>query len=212
MRLISVYTSNKPLSTNSIIQWKVIDEWGRSICQMYRTSNGKGHVAICTREPTWMGVTMSIFVPSVLGCFSNTGYILDIMFIFHRCHRSSAAVTLVKYECDSNGITPTFAKIRYIPNGEINERIFSDPHPWTAWQTELINRLHNGDDYTGWIRTQNHIRICAWFCYILCTCGCVITSCASCGSFAHVSQWYFIGIGATVWTRRRWVKLATFKP
>ena len=32
------------------------------------------------------------------------------MFIFGRCRRSSAAVTLVKYECESGNLTGTFAR------------------------------------------------------------------------------------------------------
>ena len=51
---------------------------------------------------------------------------LSITFIFDRWRRSSAAATLVKYECNRH-----FCKIRNFAYGEINERSFSNPHPRT---------------------------------------------------------------------------------
>ena len=40
----------------------------------------------------------------------NSAHLLSITFIFDRCHRSSAAVTPVKYECDWGDLRSTFAK------------------------------------------------------------------------------------------------------
>ena len=115
---------------------------------------------------------MSIFVPSVvLSVFQNTGYLLNITFIFDRCHRSSAAVTLVKYECDSNGIPPTFAEIRNIPNGEMTERIFSDPHPGPLGKLNLSIDYITGMTILAGLEPSTSHRICAWFRCILCTCG-----------------------------------------
>ena len=44
----------------------------------------------------------------------NTGYLLNIMFIFDRCCRSSAALTPVKYECDTNNLTGTSARSKIL--------------------------------------------------------------------------------------------------
>ena len=57
------------------------------------------------------------------------------MFIFDRCHHSSAAVTLVKNECDSNILTGTLARFAY---GEINERSFSNPHPRSVYESKFM--------------------------------------------------------------------------
>ena len=40
----------------------------------------------------------------------NTCYLLNTTFIFDRCHRSKAAATPVKYECDSRNLTGNFAQ------------------------------------------------------------------------------------------------------
>ena len=60
----------------------------------------------------------------------NTDNQLDIMFIFDRCRRSSAAVTPVKYECDANNLTGTF--VENFAYGAINERSLSNLHPWST--------------------------------------------------------------------------------
>ena len=52
------------------------------------------------------------------------------MFIFDRCRRSSAAATPIKYECDAKNVTGTFARSKIFAYGKINERSFSNPHPW----------------------------------------------------------------------------------
>ena len=67
---------------------------------------------------------MSNFIRSVIFLFfrnyRNPGYLLNTTYIFGRYHHSLAAVTLVKYG---------YCKIENIPDGEINERSFSYPHP-----------------------------------------------------------------------------------
>ena len=42
--------------------------------------------------------------------YRNIHYLMNITFIFDRCHCSWAAVTPVKYECDSKDLTGIFAK------------------------------------------------------------------------------------------------------
>ena len=54
---------------------------------------------------------------------------MNITFIFGRCRRSSAAVTAVKYECDSRNLTGTFAWLKIFAYREINKQSFSNPHP-----------------------------------------------------------------------------------
>ena len=44
-----------------------------------------------------------------------------------RCHHSWAVVTHVKYECNSKDLWGIFA--RNIPNGEMYEQSYSNPHP-----------------------------------------------------------------------------------
>ena len=44
----------------------------------------------------------------------NTRYLLNITFIFDRCRRSWAAVTPVKYECDSKNLTGNFARSKIL--------------------------------------------------------------------------------------------------
>ena len=55
-------------------------------------------------------------VPLFSGIFNNVNahYELNITFIFDRCRRSPTAVKPVKYECDSNNLTDTFAKSKIL--------------------------------------------------------------------------------------------------
>ena len=46
----------------------------------------------------------------IFSTLSNTHYVLNITFIFGRCHCSPAAETPAKYECDSKNLTDTFAR------------------------------------------------------------------------------------------------------
>ena len=46
------------------------------------------------------------------------------------CRRRLAAMTPVKYEYDSKNVTGTFARSKIFAYGEINERGFSNPHPY----------------------------------------------------------------------------------
>ena len=60
---------------------------------------------------------------------SITGKLVHITFIFDRCHCSEAAVTPVKYGCDSKNLTGTFVKINIFVCGKNNKWTFSNPHP-----------------------------------------------------------------------------------
>ena len=59
------------------------------------------------------------------------------MFIFDRCRPSSAAVTVVKYECDANNVTGTFARLKIL----LTEKLMNGalvtptpgPHDWQLW-------------------------------------------------------------------------------
>ena len=74
----------------------------------------------------WDGDNSAKVFPSVIFSISachNTFY-LNMTFIFDWCRRTSAAVTPVRYECDSTNVSGIF------PNGEIKER------SW-AWVTPI---------------------------------------------------------------------------
>ena len=51
------------------------------------------------------------------------------MFIFDRCHRSSAAVTPVKYECDANNLTGTFARSKILLTEKLTSGALVTPTP-----------------------------------------------------------------------------------
>ena len=51
------------------------------------------------------------------------------MFIFDRCCRSSAAVTPVKYECDANDITGTFARSKILLTEKLTNGALVTPIP-----------------------------------------------------------------------------------
>ena len=51
------------------------------------------------------------------------------MFIFDRCCRSSAAVTPVKYECDSNNITGAFARSKILLTEKLTNGALVTPTP-----------------------------------------------------------------------------------
>ena len=50
-------------------------------------------------------------------------------FIFGRCRRSSAAVTPVKYECDSGNLTGTFAKSKILLTEKLANGALVTPTP-----------------------------------------------------------------------------------
>ena len=56
----------------------------------------------------------------------NTDYWLNIIFIFHMSRRSTAAVTLVKYETESKHL-PGILTGSNVSDKQINERRFSNP-------------------------------------------------------------------------------------
>ena len=51
------------------------------------------------------------------------------MFIFDRCHRSSAAVTPVKYESDANNLTGTFARSKILFTEKLTNGALVTPTP-----------------------------------------------------------------------------------
>ena len=51
------------------------------------------------------------------------------MFIFDRCCRSSAAVTPVKYECDANNLTGTFARSKILLTDKLTNGALVSPTP-----------------------------------------------------------------------------------
>ena len=51
------------------------------------------------------------------------------MFIFDRCRRSSAAVTPVKYECDANNLTGSFARSKILLTGKLTNGALVTPTP-----------------------------------------------------------------------------------
>ena len=59
----------------------------------------------------------------------NTFLLLNITFIFDRCRRSSAAVTLVKYECDAKNLTGTLAGSKSVLMEKITNGALVTPTP-----------------------------------------------------------------------------------
>ena len=75
------------------------------------------------------GLLIQIVCSIIFPFFQNyqyTVYVLNITFIFERCHCSSAAVTPVRYECDWKDVPFLHQNIT---NREINEWQFSDTPP-----------------------------------------------------------------------------------
>ena len=59
----------------------------------------------------------------------NTRPLLNITFIFDMCHRSWAAVTPVKYECDSKNLTVTLAGSKYLLTEKLANGALATPTP-----------------------------------------------------------------------------------
>ena len=57
----------------------------------------------------------------------STSYLLNITFIFHKCHRSSAAATVVKYECDLQYLTCTFVRSEILLTGKLRNVALVNP-------------------------------------------------------------------------------------
>ena len=51
------------------------------------------------------------------------------MFMFDRCHRSSAAVALVKYKCDSNNLRGTFTRSKILLTEKLTSGALVTPTP-----------------------------------------------------------------------------------
>ena len=58
------------------------------------------------------------------------------MFIFDRCYRSSAAMTPVKYECDSKNVTGTFASSKILLTEKLTNRALVTPTPENELTTD----------------------------------------------------------------------------
>ena len=83
------------------------------------------------------GVTKPILRSVIFPIFhhrQNTSYLLNITFIFDRCHCSSGALMPVKYE-NAPKILTGISHDENTIKGKIDERKVSYSHPWTKWQT-----------------------------------------------------------------------------
>ena len=80
-----------------------------------------------------VGVTKTIFSVPLFSKFfqhyQNTGYLLNISFISGRCRRSSAAVTPVKNEWDSNNLKGTFARSKILLAEKLTNGALVTPTP-----------------------------------------------------------------------------------
>ena len=90
------------------------------------------------------------FPPFHYSFFAITGYLLNVIFIFDRCHHIWAVVTPVKYESDSKQPNRYFHKMKNFLNWEINRHGLSTPHPlisylcWQGWRVTLAGwSTHN---------------------------------------------------------------------
>ena len=87
----------------------------------------------------------------------------NITFIFGRCHRSSAVVTPVKYECDSANLTGTFARSKIVLTEKLAKGALVSPT-----LVCLINGMHMFIPYDGsWdviITTQSTRRLLMAWC------------------------------------------------
>ena len=122
----------------------VIGEFGSTATCWFLCSEWASPLRVitpCGGPGTWGGGYWTNFLRSVnLLIFQhcqNTGYLLNIIFIFDRCRRSSAAVTPVKYECDANNLTGTFARSKILLTEKLTNRALVTPTPWAvniAWK------------------------------------------------------------------------------
>ena len=62
----------------------------------------------------------------------NTGYPCDVTFIFDRCHRSWAAETPDKYECDWKYLNYTSAKSKFLVTEKLTNEALVTPTPGAA--------------------------------------------------------------------------------
>ena len=69
----------------------------------------------------------------------NTGYLLNITFIFGRCHGSLAAVTSANYECDLETLASTFAKSKISRTEKLTIGALATPTPGrNSWKPTFI--------------------------------------------------------------------------
>ena len=83
------------------------------------------------------------------------------MFIFDRCCRSSAAVTPVKYECDANNITGTFARSKILLTEKLTNGALVTPIPGVMLPTLDRSLPSSG---TLWY-VYSGINIWCWLCH-----------------------------------------------
>ena len=61
-----------------------------------------------------------------------TCWLLNITFIFDRCHCSLPAMTPAKYGCDAKNLNRYFGRTENFAYGENNEWSLSNPHSWNC--------------------------------------------------------------------------------
>ena len=90
----------------------------------------------------WSGGYKANFLRSAIFRFfqhcQTTRKLLNITFIFGRCRRSSAAVTPVKYGCDSKNLTCTFARSKFLLTEKITNGVLVTPTPDGVSQSRIM--------------------------------------------------------------------------
>ena len=127
-----------------------------------------------------MGVTKPIspichFILSFHHCW-NSGYLLNIMFMFDRCPNRGAVVTPVKYECDSNHLTGSVASLKLLnrvsvplpPPLVVQASTPSQQRLWKAFlQCAVIQYIDYGNQWAftkieGKVHVISVITLIAW--------------------------------------------------
>ena len=90
-------------------------------------------IIFCCTQEAWGGGHKANFLCSDIfpnfQIYQNTGYLLNIMFIFGRCHCSLAAQTSVKYGCGLKNLTCTFAGSKISLMEKLTNRTLIKPTP-----------------------------------------------------------------------------------
>ena len=79
-------------------------------------------------------------VETFLQNHQSTTYLLNIMSIFDRCHRSSSAVTLVKYGCDLNNRTCASARLKISITAKLTNGALVTPTPADIWYSRVLGQ------------------------------------------------------------------------
>ena len=88
------------------------------------------------------------YFPNFFQHCQNTCWLLNSMFIFDRCRRSSAAVAPVKYKCDSNNLRGTFTRSKILLTEKLTNGALVTPTP------ELQHSDGPNQQKHGWPSTQ----------------------------------------------------------